>query len=84
MGRVTAFVPDFLTHPDAQALCSEVDSELFFPEKGGTANPAKAICRRCELRDPCLAWALTNGEGGVWGATSEFERRRLRAGRGAR
>jgi WhiB family redox-sensing transcriptional regulator len=33
----------------------------------------------CEARDDCLEFALaTNQEAGVWGATSEEERRKLR------
>ena len=40
---------------------------------------AKAICRLCEVRGECLDYALTtNQESGVWGGTSEEERRKLR------
>lgn len=66
------------------ALCREEDPELFFPI--GTTGPAaiqvadaKAVCRRCPSVDPCLTWALdTNQDAGVWGATSEDERRMLK------
>ena len=66
------------------ALCREEDPELFFPI--GTTGPAatqvadaKAVCRRCPSVDHCLTWALDTGQdAGVWGATSEDERRILK------
>ncbi len=71
------------------ALCRDEDPELFFPI--GTAGPAavqveeaKVVCRRCAVLGDCLAWALETGQdSGVWGGTSEDERRAL-ARRGAR
>jgi WhiB family redox-sensing transcriptional regulator len=37
------------------------------------------VCRSCEAQEPCLDFALaTNQESGVWGGTSEEERRKLR------
>ena len=40
---------------------------------------AKAVCRRCEVVDACLAWALETGQdAGVWGGLSEDERRALK------
>lgn len=67
-----------------RAACRDEDSELFFPlGKGATAEAqerkAKAVCARCPVRDDCLNWALETGQdGGVWGGTSEDERRALR------
>jgi WhiB family redox-sensing transcriptional regulator len=64
--------------------CVDKDPELFFPVgKKGRAlqqiEDAKAICRRCELKDDCLQWALETGQdAGVWGGMSEEERRALR------
>ncbi|HEY3718404.1 MAG TPA: WhiB family transcriptional regulator [Jatrophihabitantaceae bacterium] len=61
------------------ALCSQVDPELWFPEKGDSNRAAKLICGWCEVREQCLAVALaTNEEHGVWGGLSREERRRLR------
>lgn len=63
----------------ARALCTETDPEVFFPERGGKTRPAKRVCRSCEVRAECLAYALGHGvEHGIWGGTSEQERRRLR------
>jgi WhiB family redox-sensing transcriptional regulator len=67
------------------AACLHSDPDLFFPD--GTAGPAlrqvdeaKRICRGCPVRTPCLAWALDQGSSlGVWGGTTEDERRAIRA-----
>lgn len=59
------------------ALCSQVDLELFFPEKGGTSLPAKQVCRSCPVQEPCLQYALDNPVDGVWGGTSVNERREV-------
>jgi WhiB family redox-sensing transcriptional regulator len=67
-----------------KASCRSVDPDLFFPV--GTTGlaldqieQAKAVCRACPSVEPCLEFALsTNQESGVWGATSEEERRKLR------
>ena len=67
-----------------QAACRDTDPDLFFPV--GTTGPAldqiaaaKAVCRSCDAQAACLEFALaTNQESGVWGATSEEERRKLR------
>jgi WhiB family transcriptional regulator, redox-sensing transcriptional regulator len=64
--------------------CRDADPELFFPV--GSAGPAlvqvdqaKQICGRCVVRTQCLEWALASGqEAGVWGGTSDDERRALR------
>lgn len=66
------------------AACKDTDPDLFFPV--GSTGPAleqieaaKAVCNACEAKAPCLEFALaTNQESGVWGGTSEEERRRLR------
>lgn len=61
-----------------QALCAQVDPELWFPDKGGSTREAKAICRRCPVQDACLDYALTHHEGyGIWGGVSERARRQL-------
>ncbi len=66
------------------AACRDTDPDLFFPV-GTTGqaidqiDAARGVCLSCEVREPCLEFALaTNQESGVWGATSEEERRKLR------
>lgn len=62
-----------------EALCAETDPEAFYPDKGGTTRPAKAMCARCGVQAECLAYALANDERfGIWGGLSERERRHLR------
>jgi WhiB family transcriptional regulator, redox-sensing transcriptional regulator len=70
-----------------EAACLDEDPELFFPV--GTTGPAleqlaraKAVCRTCDVIEDCLEWALdTHQDAGVWGGTSEDERRALRRAR---
>ncbi len=66
------------------AACRTTEPELFFPV-GSTGlavdqiEAAKKVCGNCEALSPCLDFALaTNQESGVWGGTSEDERRKLR------
>lgn len=63
----------------AKARCLEVDPEIFFPERGGSSKAARSVCGQCEVRVECLRYALRNREQfGIWGGTSERERRKLR------
>lgn len=73
-----------------RAACRDSAPDLFFPI-GATGlaleqiEAAKAVCARCPVRTECLEFALeTNQEAGVWGGTSEEERRHLRRERSAR
>jgi predicted Fe-S protein YdhL (DUF1289 family) len=60
------------------APCTQTDPEIFFPEKGGSIRDAKQVCRGCDVRAECLAYALANDERfGIWGCLSERERHRL-------
>lgn len=64
------------------SLCSEVDTELFFAEKGAssTVREAKSICRRCDVESTCLEWALeTREQFGVLGGKTARERRGMLA-----
>lgn len=59
--------------------CGEVDGDLWFPEKGDSSREVKAVCAGCPVRTECLEYALANDERfGVWGGTSEKERRRIK------
>jgi len=60
------------------ALCAQSDPEAWFPEKGGSTRPAKAVCAHCPIREACLEVALANGyREGVWGGASWMERKRI-------
>ena len=64
-----------------QALCAQVDGDLFYADKGDWALTIKAklVCRRCPVRTACLTYAMTNDENfGVWGGTTPQQRKELR------
>ncbi len=67
-----------------RAACRDTDPDLFFPVGSTGAaieqiESAKQVCCSCESVRSCLEFALaTNQESGIWGGTSEDERRRLR------
>ena len=66
------------------ATCRDTNPDLFFPV--GTTGQAlvqienaKAVCHICPCQHDCLEYALTtNQDSGIWGGTSEEERRKLR------
>lgn len=63
----------------AQAACRDLDTSLFFPESEADSEEARAVCATCPVRQACLDFALlTRQHDGVWGGTTESERRRLR------
>lgn len=65
------------------ALCAQVDADIFFPDMGGSTVAAKRICAQCPVQAKCLSYALSmpslSGRPvvGVWGGTNGIERRRL-------
>jgi WhiB family redox-sensing transcriptional regulator len=62
--------------------CRDVDTALFFPPRGGNFEAPKAVCAGCVVRAECLTHALDHPEHhGIWGGTSERERRALRRAR---
>lgn len=71
-----------------RARCRDLDPELFFPpleaestdQRQTRERAAKAVCAACQVRSECLTWAVANQERlGVWGGTTERERRVLAA-----
>ncbi len=81
---LTMVPPDAARPPDLDwqeaAICRRADPELFFPigTTGAAAadiQRAKAVCARCPVQRPCLAYALaTRQEFGIWGGLDENER----------
>ena len=67
------------------AACYGADPNIFFPARGySSAADAKAICADCPAIDECRAFAVDlMMDRGIWGGTSERERRRIRARRAA-
>lgn len=75
-----------VTAPDLSwrdlGACQGMPTDLFFPQRGDLTEYAKEICRGCVVRAQCLEYALENFEMfGIWGGTSERQRRRMRRAR---
>jgi WhiB family redox-sensing transcriptional regulator len=63
-----------------QAVCRGTDLDVFYPERGQTAGPARQVCAACPVRQPCLEYALSNRiTSGIWGGLTERERRPLQS-----
>lgn len=74
---------DVLERPPwmADANCKGAATGLFFSERGQNAavTEAKQVCLGCTVRNECLDYAIaTHQVFGVWGGTTENERRRIR------
>lgn len=62
--------------------CRDHPPEVFFPSDGVGVTIAQRVCATCSVREPCLEYALENRiDHGVWGGTSERQRRRILKGR---
>jgi len=70
---------------DGSQVCANTDPEIFFPEDAKEAKikvpQAKTLCNECSFQQPCLEYALENDVYGVWGATTEAERKEIRRNR---
>lgn len=54
--------------------CQVIEADLWFSALPAELELAKALCRECPAREPCLAGAIERGEPcGVWGGEI-FER----------
>jgi WhiB family transcriptional regulator, redox-sensing transcriptional regulator len=67
----------------SRGACRGEDPGLFFP--AGESGPslrqierARTICRRCPVLATCLRYAMDTGQQGIWGATTDDERRAIR------
>ncbi len=66
------------------AICIEVGPEPFFVGNGGSSQQGKRICAGCPVRSECLDHVMSlprYGDAyvsGIWGGTTEEERRQLR------
>jgi len=77
-GRLT--LEDFLGRPawHQRALCRG-ETRSFFSTAPGNLAKARALCEGCPVRQECLEAALGDSElQGMWGGTTELERRKLR------
>lgn len=63
----------------ADAACREHPEIDFFPARGQDTTAATAVCTGCLVRTECLTAALDGLEVGIWGGTSQRQRRRHRS-----
>ncbi len=60
------------------SACREADPSLFFATTRGDERAALVVCSSCAVKDDCLDFALNTRERfGVWGGTTERDRKRL-------
>jgi WhiB family redox-sensing transcriptional regulator len=74
--------PNFSEH--GAPPCSKADPEMFFNQSYTSSRAGykqlreiKAMCNSCPYRVKCLQWALEHQERGIWGGTTEAERKRI-------
>jgi len=64
------------------AECYGANQDLFFPTGAG-ASEARAMCDACPAEDQCKDYAVeTNQLSGIWGNTTQKQRRKLRIAAG--
>lgn len=50
------------------AICSQTDPDIFFPNHGQSAAAAKLVCQTCPVKTACAQWAAdADVRFGVWG-----------------
>ena len=54
----------------------KANPDIFYEE--GNETTAKAFCAICPVIMRCREWAMTHDEYGVWGGTSDADRRAVR------
>jgi WhiB family transcriptional regulator, redox-sensing transcriptional regulator len=60
------------------ARCRDLPPVIFFPSDGVGVEVARHYCAECPVRAECLEFALGHRiDHGVWGGSSERERRRI-------
>lgn len=56
-----------------EAICQETDADTFFDNE----KAAKIICSGCPVLGECLQYALLYNLSGVWGGTTDKERKKI-------
>lgn len=68
----------------SEGNCAHKPPSLFFPSDGVGVEKAKLVCEECPVATQCLEYAIENRiDHGVWGGTSERQRRRIIRARAA-
>jgi WhiB family redox-sensing transcriptional regulator len=62
--------------------CRGQGTDEFIIGRGGDYDRSRQLCADCPVSKPCLEFALADSDLiGMWGGTSERQRREIRAGR---
>lgn len=72
-----------------EAACRTKPTSMFYPERPSHGLPAPMaeiraaleVCARCPVTMICLEYALQRKEVGIWGGTTENERRKMKSRR---
>lgn len=75
--------PDFHEKGPASCTAPEVNPDIFFTDPKDDnylkdTSKAKGYCGLCVYKTECLAWALESDEIGVWGGTTDMDRRKIK------
>ncbi len=62
-----------------KSICSPDQTALFFSVIEEEIQEARRFCEPCPVKEECFQYAIDHNEEGVWGGTSEKQRRRLRS-----
>ena len=88
MTSLSAIIPEFIE--ETNLPCSTVSPEIFFSEDIEDENgkvvqsvyryegEAKTLCVSCPVRVQCLTSALKTNAIGIWGGTTEIERKDIK------
>lgn len=76
--------PDFFSK--GEPPCASTDPEAFYPQDMDglktaiyyNETGAKLVCKTCPYMVQCLEYAIKNNEIGIWGGTTEGQRKRLK------
>ena len=62
-----------------KAKCRGKPTEAFYPEFTTTPVPREVqrLCDTCPVQGDCLAYALIKRESGIWGGTTEAQRKAI-------
>lgn len=62
--------------------CAQVGTDLFFPPDNSIVyrdlKIVRSLCGSCVMQGPCLEYALHVNVSGVWGGTTEQQRKAIR------
>lgn len=78
------FIESFRPEWHQRAACAGMvsspdDPDPFFPGRGESARPAREVCQQCPVKRECLEAGLSAGYFfGIWGGTTERERRDIK------